>query len=39
MRLPTAFDLSYANVELVDEPDLPGERYKTVEVAEGDHRH
>jgi len=34
MQLPTAFDLSYANVELVDEPDLPGERYKTVEVAE-----
>ena len=34
MQLPTAFDLSYATVELVDEPDLPGERYKTVEVAE-----
>ena len=34
LQLPTAFDLSYANTELVDEPELPGERYKSVEVAE-----
>jgi len=35
LQLPTAFDLSYSNTEFVDEPELPGERYKTVEVAEG----
>ena len=35
LELPTAFDLSYANTELVDDPELPGERYKTVELAEG----
>ena len=34
IQLPTAFDLSYSNTELVDDPELPGERYKTVEVAE-----
>ncbi|WP_435093396.1 hypothetical protein [Halorubrum sp. N11] len=34
LQLPTAFDLSYSNTELVDEPELPGERYKSVEVAE-----
>ena len=34
LELPTAFDLSYSNTELVDDPELPGERYKTVEVAE-----
>ncbi|OYR55532.1 hypothetical protein DJ73_02200 [Halorubrum sp. Ea1] len=34
MKLPTAFDLSYSNTEFVDEPDLPGERYKSVEIAE-----
>jgi len=35
ISLPTAFDLSYANTELVDDPELPDERYKTVELAEG----
>ena len=35
LELPTAFDLSYAGPELVDEPNLPSERYKSVEVAEG----
>lgn len=35
ISLPTAFDLSYSNAELVDEPELPDERYKTVELAEG----
>ena len=35
LNLPTAFDLSYANTELVDDPELPDERYKTVELAEG----
>jgi len=35
LELPTAFDLSYANTELVDEPSLPSERYKSVEIAEG----
>ncbi|ELZ41867.1 hypothetical protein C472_00449 [Halorubrum tebenquichense DSM 14210] len=35
LELPTAFDLSYASPELVDEPTLPSERYKDVEVAEG----
>ena len=34
LELPTAFDLSYANTELVDDPELPEERYKTVELAE-----
>ena len=34
LELPTAFDLSYANTELVDEPTLPDERYQTVEIAE-----
>ncbi|TKX86962.1 hypothetical protein EXE43_05610 [Halorubrum sp. SS5] len=34
ISLPTAFDLSYANTELVDDPELPDERYKTVELAE-----
>ncbi|QKY18303.1 hypothetical protein [Halorubrum sp. CBA1229] len=34
IELPTGFDLSYANTELVDEPTLPDERYQTVEVAE-----
>jgi len=34
LELPSAFDLSYANTELVDEPSLPSERYKSVEVAE-----
>jgi hypothetical protein len=35
LELPTAFDLSYASPELVDEPTLPGERYKDVQIAEG----
>lgn len=35
LQLPTGFDLSYANTELTDSPELPGERYKNVEVAEG----
>jgi hypothetical protein len=35
LELPTGFDLSYANTELTDSPELPGERYKNVEVAEG----
>ena len=35
LELPTAFDLSYSNTELVDEPSLPSERYKSVEIAEG----
>ncbi|VTT86104.1 S-layer domain protein [Halorubrum sp. DM2] len=34
LELPTAFDLSYSDTELVDEPSLPSERYKNVEVAE-----
>ena len=34
LELPTAFDISYASTELVDEPSLPSERYKSVEVAE-----
>jgi hypothetical protein len=35
LELPTAFDLSYSSPELVDEPTLPGERYKDVQIAEG----
>ncbi len=35
LELPTAFDLSYSNTELVDDPTLPDGRYRTVEVAEG----
>lgn len=35
LKLPTAFDLSYADTEFVDDPTLPGERYKTVKLAEG----
>ena len=35
LELPTAFDLSYSSPELVDEPTLPGERYKDVKIAEG----
>jgi len=35
IELPTAFDLSYSNTELVDDPTLPDGRYRTVEVAEG----
>lgn len=34
LELPTAFDLSYSSTQLVDEPSLPSERYKSVEVAE-----
>jgi len=34
LELPTAFDLSYSNTELVDDPELPDERYKSVELAE-----
>ena len=34
LELPTAFDLSYSSPELVDEPTLPSERYKNVEIAE-----
>ena len=34
LELPTAFDLSYSNTELVDSPELPDERYKAVEIAE-----
>ncbi|WP_066415389.1 hypothetical protein [Halorubrum aethiopicum] len=35
LELPTAFDLSYSGPEFVDEPNLPSERYKAVEIAEG----
>jgi hypothetical protein len=35
LELPTAFDLSYSGPEFVDEPTLPSERYKTVQIAEG----
>jgi hypothetical protein len=34
LELPTAFDLSYSSPQLVDEPTLPSERYKSVEIAE-----
>lgn len=35
LELPSAFDLSYANAELVDEPTLPADRFLTAEIAEG----
>jgi len=34
LTLPTAFDVDYASPELRDEPTLPSERYKEVDVAE-----
>jgi len=33
LSLPSAYDLSYANVELTDMVEVPGSRYQTVEYA------
>jgi len=35
LQLPDAYDLSYADAELTDTVALPGDRYQTVEYAEG----
>jgi len=34
LELPNGFDITYSSPELVDEPTLPSERYKNVEIAE-----
>ena len=35
LELPDAYDLSYANAELIGVQDLPDDRYQTVEYSEG----